>query len=213
MYKIIVLLLILIFTSPIFAKGNPYEGQLDNLSSFDRKESNKKYSAVVESLLWVTDKKTLTVYRTSTFKNGSPYNPPMVDPEKNKGKAAYFGQQEFNDKTKNFVFSGNAINMFGGWVKREDVVPLNVLSRQYDSDKFFAQYFIVRKCPDVLKARLAKLNNGITFEDYLAKQDMLYRSYEIGYCATTSELECRSTLGNLKSEIDRKSCGELFKLK
>jgi hypothetical protein len=219
MHKIILAFLILTFSSLSFAKETQpavsmFASFLDNPPTFDVKEANTRFGQVKESLLWVTDKKTVNLYKTSALKGGTPLNLPMVPAEKNKGrKPVYYGQQEFNDSGKTFIFKDKAIKMLDGWVKREDFVPFNVLSRQYEADKFFTQYFIVRRCPEVLKAKLAKINNGISFEDYLSKQDMLYRSYEIGYCATTSELECKSTVANLKVEIDRKNCPELFRAK
>lgn len=182
------------------------------IPSFDRSEINEKYGSVMESAYWYTEKKSIPVYENAELKKiVENYTPPVMKDENQKEKVWFNRQQEFDYKTKKFVFSGKAIKIMDlGWVKREDLVPGNVIKGKIKPESAFFTSFAIEKC----SAKIGKAIQAAKQSEYLLsllKEHLLiFRNSEIGFCATEGERICRAKINEIKTQVTSTPCEKLL---
>ncbi|MEA9354742.1 hypothetical protein SHI21_00905 [Bacteriovorax sp. PP10] len=180
--------------------------------SFDRSEINEKYGSVMESAYWYTEKSTIPVYETSQLKKIiENYTPPVFKNENKKDKVWFNRQQEFDYKTKKFVFSGNAVKIMDlGWVKREDMVPANVLKSKLKPESAFFTSYAIEKCSAMVGKAMQAAKQGENFLSLLKEHSLIFRNSEIGFCATEGERICRAKINEIKAQVANTPCEKLL---
>lgn len=180
---------------------------LSNPPVVDSKELNKKFGTVMESYFWVTDKEVITVYPTPEFKDGVPFTVTMKVGENGKKIPLFYEAQEFNKETKKFVYAENAISIADkGWIKREEIVPYNILNELQDPEKIFSFSLLIDKCKDIFKSIKIKDQPENTSEEMVFEQEKIYRSNEVAYCSVKGDDNCQKFIGNLKDVIKDIDC-------
>lgn len=182
------------------------------IPSFDRSEINEKYGSVMESASWYTEKTSIPVYETSQLKKIiENYTPPVFKDENKKDKVWFNRQQEFDYKTKKFVFSGKAVKIMDlGWVKREDIVPGNVFKGKIKPESAFFMSYALEKCSAIVGKAMQAAKQGENFLALLKEHSLVFRNSEIGFCATEGERICRAKINEIKAQVASTPCEKLL---
>lgn len=182
------------------------------IPSFDRSEINEKYGSVMESAYWYTEKKSIPVYENAQLKKiVENYTSPVMKDENQKDKVWFNRQQEFDYKTKKFVFSGKAIKIIDlGWVKREDLVPGNVIKDKIKPESAFFTSFAIEKCSAKIGKAIQAAKHSEYLLSFLKEHSLIFRNSEIGFCATEGERICRAKINEIKTQVTSTPCEKLL---
>ena len=173
------------------------------IPEFNRTNINEKYPEVMESMLWHTDKKTLTIYSDETKNTSTLYNPPMLVGGKSKNRPALFGVQEFDTKNKKFVYSKELIKLsLHGWIKRSDLVPGNILKDKLTHEGAIQTYYLLVKCQVAIQKLLNTSDKKKLFDDYSKMKEVLFRNSKVALCALTNQKVCGFQIDKIKKDSD-----------
>lgn len=194
---------------PISASNGSFLDFFEDSSKLNKADIDKKYGSVFESMTWTTDAPAFFIYKSNKLEAGELYYPMIYSDGPKKGSLLIPLFQEFDETKNQFIHSDEAIHILDvGWVRRSDLIPLNVISDLNKKKNGYFSSLLAKKCLSLIE----KLKpNELERKEIIKMQYMTLRDFEIAICAVEGEKECQNFFSEMKKELEKVDCNELEK--